>query len=276
VSPASPDGSEEVLPGGLTNAGRVTRVEATVRRPVRDTTPATRALLGHLERAGFEGAPRHLGRDDQGREVLTFVEGEAPIEPYPEWAWTDAALVSVAELLRRYHEAVASFDPTGHTWPRPVPAAFRGRLLCHNDPNLDNVVFSGGRAVALIDFDLAGPGSAVWDVACAVRLWAPLRDPRDAPERLRGRSLGRLKLFADAYGLTTHERGRVPEAVRAAHAWAYDLIQDAVEDGHGAFDRLWNRDGGRGRAERTERWLGANDGPMRQALRPPPLTSRPR
>lgn len=56
------------------------------------------------------------------------------------------ALVSVAELLRRYHEAVTSFEPAGRSWPRPVPAAFGGGLVGHNDPNLDNVVFSGGRA----------------------------------------------------------------------------------------------------------------------------------
>jgi len=58
--------------------------------------------------------------------------------------------------------------------------------VSHNDPNLDNVIFSGDRAVALIDFDLAGPGSAAWDVACAARLWAPLRDESDVPCRLRG------------------------------------------------------------------------------------------
>jgi hypothetical protein len=172
---------EVVLRGGFTNDGLVSRAGATVRRPERPTSPATRALPERLERAGFDGSPRHLGRGEQGREVLSFVDGEAPIEPFPAWALTDEALVSVGELLRGYHDAVASFDPAGHRWPRTVPAAFGGDLLCHNDPNLDNVVFSGGRATALIDFDLAAPGSAVWDVACAVRFWAPLRARRVQP-----------------------------------------------------------------------------------------------
>jgi len=268
VSPARDPDDEIVLPGGLTNEGRVSRVGQTVRRPERETSGATRALLDHLERAGFDGAPRHLGRDGQGREVLTFVEGDVALEPYPEWALSDDALVSVAELLRRFHEAVASFDPAGHGWPRQVPPAFRAGLLCHNDPNLDNVVFREGRAVALIDFDLAGPGSAVWEVACAARLWAPLRDERDMPEALRGRALDRLRLFADAYGLGGRERDRLPVAVRAAHEWAYDVIREAVDDGHAPFGRLW-RGGGRTRAERTARWLAAHDGPMRRALRPP-------
>ena len=117
---------ETLLEGGFTNAGRVTRVGDTVRRPARPTTPATKALLDHLERAGFDGAPRFLGIDDRGREVLSYVPGEAAVEPVPEWAFRDEALVSVAELLRRYHAAAASFDATRHAWPLALPAGFRG------------------------------------------------------------------------------------------------------------------------------------------------------
>jgi hypothetical protein len=267
VTPAPIEGGEVILPGGTTNAGLITRVGDTVRRPARKTSAATRALLDHLERVGFDGAPRHLGTDERGRETLSFVDGEVPIAPYPGWALRDEALVSVAELLRRYHRAVAAFDPSGHTWPRAVPAGYCAGLLCHNDPNLDNVVFSGGRAVALIDFDLAAPGSAVWDVACAARLWAPLREDADVPEPLRGRSLERVRLFADAYGLEAPDRERLPAAVRLAHEWAYDVVREAVDDGHAAFGRLWDGDGGRERAARSTRWLEAHEEPMRKALR---------
>ena len=106
-----------------------------------------------------------LGIDDQGREVLTFVPGDAVTPPYPAWALTDDALRSVAVLLRRYHEAVAGFEPAGHDWPAVAPPEFDEGLACHYDLNLDNVIFRGGRAAALIDFDWANPGSAVWDVA---------------------------------------------------------------------------------------------------------------
>lgn len=270
MSGRSGQDAEVLLHGGITNQGRVSRLGATVRRPERPTSPATRALLLHLERVGFDGAPRHLGRDEQGREVLSFMPGEVPLDPHPDWAFTDAALVSVAELLRRYHDAAASFDPAGHTWPRPVPRAFRGPLVCHNDPNLDNVVFSGGRAVALIDFDLAGPAAPVWDVACAVRLWAPLREERDLPRLARGRVLERLKLFADAYGLPARLRAELPGAARVAHEWAYDIVREAAEDGHAGFGRLWDDDGrGRGRAERTARWLEANRHRLRRSLGEP-------
>src|ERR671914_777397 len=231
------DRGEVVLPGGFTNAGRVTRVGDTVRRPRQPTGAATWALLDHLQRAGFDGAPRFLGVDDRGRETLSFIPGEAAIEPYPGWAFADEALVSVAELLRRYHEAAASFDPAGHTWPDFVPEQFRDGLVSHNDPNLDNVIFSGGVAVGLIDFDLAAPGSAVWDVACAARLWAPLRDARDMPEALRGRALERLRLFIDAYGLPRRDRSRVVDLTIHTHEQCYRVVRAAVDGGDGAFGR---------------------------------------
>jgi len=261
--------TELSLDGGLTNAGLVTRLGATVRRPQRPTSPATHALLDHLERVGFEGAPRFLGVDDRGREILSYIDGAAAIAPLEDWALTDAALVSVAELLRRYHDAVASFDATGHRWPRPVPAAFRGTIVSHNDPNLDNVIFSAGRAIALIDFDLAGPGSVAWDVACAARLWAPLRDEIDVPAQLRGRSLQRLQLFVDAYGLPMRDREKTVDAIIHTHDWGYGVVRDAVADGHRTFARVW-QDGAQSRAERARRWIASHRPQMQDALRLPP------
>ena len=253
------------LPGGLTNAGLVTRIEDTVRRPQGPTSQASHAVLEHLERVGFDGAPRFLGIDDQGREMLRFIPGEAALEPYADWSLTDEALVSVAELLSRYHDAVASFDPGGHLWPDFVPEEFRDGVISHNDPNLDNVIFSDDHAVALIDFDLASPGSAVWDVACAARLWVPLRNERDAPEQTRGRSLERLRIFVDAYGLSSRDRARVVDALIPAHERCYRVVRSALGKGHETFARMWN-DGGQERADRTRRWLGAHDAQMRAVL----------
>lgn len=241
------------LTGGIANGGRVFRIGDTVRRPLRPTSPATEALLRHLHDVGFDGAPRYLGIDRNGREMLSFIPGAAVIRPYPEWALTDAALSSVADLLRRYHEAVSGFVATGLSWPRAVPAAFRDGLVSHNDLNLDNIVFRDGRAVALIDFDLAGPGSRLWDVASAARLWSPLRPDETIDDARRGHALRRLSLFVDRYGLDDAERARVADAVMANHDWSYDIIEDAVEHGHPGFSD-YLRGGAGERAARTRRW----------------------
>lgn len=256
---------EMLLPGGFTNAGRVIRVGDTVRRPWRPTSPSTNALLNHLERVGFDGAPRFLGVDDHGREVLSFVPGQAAIEPLPSWALSDEALVSVAELLRRYHDAVASFDGTRHVWPRPVPAPFRDGIVTHNDPNLDNVIFVDGRAVALIDFDLASPACAPWDVACAARLWAPLRDEQDLPECVRGRTIARLRLFVDAYGMPRVDRERVVDSMVHTHDWCYRVVRAAIAAGHEPFAQMWHG-GGATRALRTRNWIAGHGDAMCTAL----------
>ena len=89
--------TEQPLAGGM-DAGRgVVRVGDTVRRP--GTAAPVRALLRHLEKVGFGGAPRHLGVDGQGRDVLSWIEGDVPVPPYPDWALTDAALESMGRLV---------------------------------------------------------------------------------------------------------------------------------------------------------------------------------
>ena len=258
---------EVLLPGGTTNAGRVSRVGDTVRRPDRASGESTRALLEVVEQRGFPGAPRVLGIDDCGREVLGYIPGRVPIAPTPRWALTDTALWSVAELLRGYHDAAASFDPTGRQWSHAVPERFRDGTIAHNDPALHNVVFRGGRAVALIDFDLAAPGSRAWDLACAARLWVPLRAPEDRPAAARGRMLERLSGFLDAYGASGDQRAELIEALPECHRWCYSIVCAAVAEGHGSFSRLWHDGGGAQCAERTGRWLSQCAPTLRTALR---------
>jgi hypothetical protein len=256
---------EVLLHGGIANDGQVVRVGDTVRRPQRSWSPATHALLLHLEAVGFAGAPRFLGVDAQGREVLSYVAGAAVVPPYPEWGLTDEALVSVAELLRGFHEAVAGFDLQAHAWPLTPPDAFVEGVVSHNDPNLDNVVFRDGRAVALIDFDLAGPGSRAWDVACAARLWAPLRADVDIADSRRGRGLERFRLFVDSYGMDEAQRVQVARGVRENYRWFCELISSSAAGGHEAFANYW-RSVPRERLERTARWLDDGEAAMRTAL----------
>jgi hypothetical protein len=259
-----PEG-EVLLLGGIANHGHVVQVGDTVRRPQRPWSAATHAVLRHLEAVRFDGAPRVLGVDAEGREVLSFVPGTAVVAPYPDWALTDQALVSVAELLRDYHRAVATFDATPYAWPPPPPDAFVGDIVSHNDPNLDNVVFRDGRAVALIDFDLAGPGSRAWDVACAARLWAPLRPDEYITDLRRGRGFERFRLFVDNYGMDDWDRSKVVAGVQKSYEWFYQLIKDHAARGHAAFAEYW-RTVMNERAGVMLRWYDDNESNLRAAL----------
>jgi Ser/Thr protein kinase RdoA (MazF antagonist) len=256
---------ETQLLGGTANRGLVVRVGDTVQRPLRASSTATHALLQHLESAGFKGAPTFLGIDTHGREVLSYLPGESVTAPYPDWSMTDEALDSVALLLRTYHEAVADFRPVGLEWAEPVPPGYVTGLISHNDPNLDNVVFRDGVAVALIDFDLAGPGSELWDVATAVRLWTPLRPDADIHDVRRGRSMARLRRFVDTYGLTEEDRLRLVDAATDNHVWCMDYVRRGAETGHPWFHQRWTT-GESDLTERTNTWFKNQNEVLRQAL----------
>jgi Phosphotransferase enzyme family len=238
-SAAVPGPRDGPMSGGTANRGLVVRVGDTVVRPIAPYWQATHALLAHLSAAGFDGAPRVLAADGD-TEVLTYVEGQAAVPPLPADTLTDAALVSIAGLLRRFHLAVASFDPAGYRWPRPVPARYRTRLVSHNDVYPANLVFRDGRAAGLIDFDLAGPGGAVWDFAAAARSWAPLTDDRDIDDSRQGRALDRFRILLDASGLSRAQRREVAEAIVANHDWTYAIVREAAAAGHPGFADHWH------------------------------------
>jgi aminoglycoside phosphotransferase (APT) family kinase protein len=184
--------------------------------------------------------------------MLTYMDGQAAVLPLTGELLTDAALISVADLLRRYHLAVDSFDPAGYRWPRSVPARFCTGLVSHNDVHPANVIFRHGQAVALIDFDLAGPGGAAWDFAAAARSFAPLQDDRDVTDERQGRALERFRIFLQATGLSQAGRREVAEAVVANHDWTYAIVTEAAAAGHQAFADHWRAVAGS--AARARRW----------------------
>ena len=69
------------------------------------------ALLAHLHAAGFRGAPRPLGIDERGREVLTFVPGTVPWADGFHLLDGDGELRQASRLIREFHDAAAGFTP---------------------------------------------------------------------------------------------------------------------------------------------------------------------
>lgn len=81
---------EQSIGGNLNDA---VRVGGTVRRRAGPWTPAVHALLRFLEREGFD-APRVIGMDERGREILEYIEGEAPTRRIPGYRSSLARLRS--------------------------------------------------------------------------------------------------------------------------------------------------------------------------------------
>jgi hypothetical protein len=256
------------LNGGVANAGAVTRVGAHVLRPSNACTASIHRFLAALRAQGFDGVPEPIGIDTDGRERLAYVEGDVPVPPFPAWAQTDDVLASVADLMRRFHEASRSFDPTGMTWSTEAPDPAGGSIVCHGDVCLENVVFRDGVAVALLDFDFAAPGRTIYDLANMARMCVPVDDdfdaarlgwaPADRPRRLR--------LIADTYGLDRTERGLLFETLGALIQQGGEWVRRKVEAGEPGFVRMWEEMGGMARFDRRREWWAEQQGRFERAL----------
>lgn len=224
------------------------------------------AYLDHLEQAGFDGSPRFLGRDAVGRDVLTFIEGSVPGAVVEPWVLSERLLASVGRLVRRLHEASSDYDPAAEPFPpRPVRQD-DFELVTHLDVTPQNTVVRGGEAVALIDFDLAGPSTRLIDSYNTAMHWVPLRDPFDVGgEWLGADQLRRLRIFADAYGWSAGERRRLAGfgAERADLSWL--RMKHYAEAVGGGWARMW-RDGAGDQIRRRRDWLLGNQSGIAAAL----------
>ena len=260
---------EELLAGGVANAGAVTRVGEHVLRPSNPHSASIHRLLKSLGAAGFDGASVPLGIDDDGRERLVFIEGDVALPPFPAWVQSDDALASVARLMRRFHDAGRRVDPAGSTWSAEMADPEGGPIVCHNDVCLENVVFRDGVAIGLIDWDFAAPGRPLWDLAQCARYCVPIDDgrsatqvgwePADLPRRLR--------LMADAYGLDGPERAVLVTILAGLVAQGGEFVRRRVEAGDPNFIRMWNDVGGLERFDRRRRWWAQHEQEFTAAMR---------
>lgn len=257
-----------------TGVTRVTRVGETVRRPNRPFTSTVQRYLAHLHANGIDFVPEPLGYDDDGREVLSYVDGEAPTEPLPPWATTDEALVRLAEMLRRLHDASQGWAvPPDAVWGSipgsaeviTEPLFTTAELVSHRDYCPGNVIFRNELPTGLIDFDLAQPTTRVADLVNALYWWAPLVDPTDRPPHLREVDvMSRVRLFADSYEMTAAQRAQIaPIAVRRARNSRRTTEHAATVDP--VFRRWWD-EGLRERVPRDEAWITDNARVIADAL----------
>lgn len=223
---------EQPLTSNVTTG--VVRVGGTVRRPVGPWTDAVDALLEHLHAVGFTAAPRPLGRDERGRQVLEYIPGDVGDETgtYPP-----GELKEIGRMLRDLHAALSEFvPPATAAWNRVIPPD-REELICHNDVAPWNLVRSP-RGWVLIDWDAAGPGSRLWDLAYAAQSMAGLRPDRPVPE-----AAARLRAFVDGYGLDDESRPRLADMLGRRARAMYDLLRDGALQQRQPWARIWTEDG---------------------------------
>jgi hypothetical protein len=242
---------EQALPGGFVND--VVRIGGTVRRPAPKNAAFVRRLLRYLEDHQWSAAPQFLGEDEQGREMLTFIDGYVAWElEQPPEVRSEDSLVRVAELVRELHDLTAGTDLTAGA-----------EAVCHNDLSPKNTVYrdlgAGLRPVAFIDWDNATPGERVHDVAHMcwqyLALGPTVTDPPEAARMVR--------VLADAYRLA--ERSTLVDTILWWQDRCWRGIEAAAAAGEPAGIRLC--EAGAARAVRTaQQWTADNRSLFDRAL----------
>ena len=198
--------NEEMLTGG--NVSNVYLSGDTVRRELKPDSPKIHKLLKHLENNGFSYAPKFLGIDEKRREILSFIEGEAGHYPLKEYMWSEDVLIEIAKMLRLYHDSVSDFSFDG-SWESIDNTPQHFEVLCHNDFAMYNIIFDNKRPIGIIDFDVAGPGPRLWDIAYTLYTCVPLsrfylsetgEKVYYNPLKHANRIKQRVRLFFESYG----------------------------------------------------------------------------
>lgn len=212
------------LTGGRLTQG-VVRIGDTVRRKASASSAVTATLLQLLERHGYAGAPRYLGQDEEGRDILTFVEGWVPARFQ---RWSNNQVAAVGALLRVLHDITHGSTLAAHD-----------DVVCHHDPGPNNFVFRDGVPAVLIDFDTAAPGSRLEDIGYAAWTWCIASKYDDAR-----RQAEQVRVLVDAYGLSAPQRHAVVDATleqqtRNVRFWAEASV--AVTNQQRAERITWSR-----------------------------------
>ncbi|MFD6443991.1 aminoglycoside phosphotransferase family protein [Promicromonospora sp. NPDC060204] len=147
--------------------------------------------LTALERLGYPYAPtplrpyapRYLGRASDGRDCLSYIEGVTTTHPSER---AETSYARGGAMLRRLHEVTHGTALAGD-----------GECLTHRDPGPFNTVFRDGEPVAFIDWDTAGPGEALSDLAYLAWTWR-IQAIGNVPVPDQAR---RLRQVRDGYGL---------------------------------------------------------------------------
>ena len=227
----------EILHGGRER--KIAKAADKVIRPAGPATPHIHAALSFMHENGFTFVPKPYGITEDGREILSFVEGTVYNDSFPDEIRTDEVLMEAASLLRRYHDVIQRYMSklTGNeTWT--LPARAPAEVLCHGDIAPYNTTVIDGHIHGIIDFDLLHPGPRLWDLAYAVYRWVPFVSPDNADyqggldEQLR-----RLRLFVDTYDLHESERQQLPDRMIQRLQYLVDFMTSQADNGNEDFQK---------------------------------------
>jgi thiamine kinase-like enzyme len=236
---------QEVLDGGWGKDSKPVKIGPTVHRQPSEQSSYVHQVLQLLERVNFEWAPRFLGMDEQGREVLSFIDGYVPHgQEVPQQTWSLETMQDVFHHIRQLHDLTSGSE-----------LAKGQECICHGDLSYANTVYRDGKAIAFIDWDWAHPGQRIDDVAYGFLEYLSIGEFEGG-----GAPAERARLSSElayAYGLDTSQRRAIPARMLDLLLGTRDKQLQAVKKGSPSAIRLAEA-GVSGHMLKRHAWLQAN------------------
>lgn len=248
--------TEIPIQGGRLNRGRLIRLGDHVLRPVEEDA-AIEQLIIEVGKV-FSGIPAAFGRDRKGRLKLEWIEGESAENFDEDDERSRTRLLSVGALLRELHDSTASIATGKAASSRDSldPSGLR-EVICHGDAGPGNIVFRDGRAFALIDWEMAAPGRRSWDLATALRYWAPFRNPANKkPAELLLNPMQRAQWILDGYSASDELRSQAVRLLLTNQRIQSEYVIGRIRSRGAAVYDEWVSKGGIRRLELDDAWLG--------------------
>ena len=248
--------NEIPISGGRLNRGRLVRSGDFLLRPADEAVEVEQVIIevGKV----FGGAPKTFGRDSHGRLKLEWIEGESADAFQGDDEQSKSLLHSVGALLRDLHDSTEgavtkrisafrdSLDPSGIQ-----------EVVCHGDAGPGNIVLRDGVAFALIDWEMASFGRRSWDLATALRYWAPFRNPENKkPVELLLDPLQRAEWVLDGYSTSDNLRLETVRLLPLNRKVQAEYVIDRIKARGQAVYEKWVANGGIRRLALDDAWLG--------------------
>jgi Phosphotransferase enzyme family len=254
------------VPGAGLRPGRVVRVGDSVRRAAGPWSSSVQGVLRFLREQGVSVVPEPLGTDSAGREVLAFIEGRDQGWPFIPEILSDDGAERLGALAERLRAALRRYPcPADARWQFAEGPPGPGQAVQHGDLGPWNLLWSSdGQVAGVLDWELAGPASPLYDTGYLAWFTVPLMDD----DRARARGFPRppdrtARLNAFARGTQLPAGDVVRAALRAQQEYAQRILAIAAEPWatfrrlgfheNAAVDGEWTRARFRGHLARAAR-----------------------
>jgi Phosphotransferase enzyme family len=204
----------------------------TVRRPAGPWTPSVQRVLRYLRAQGIGIVPEPRGIDSSGREVLAYIQGRDQGAPFIPEILADDGAERLGQLAAQLRAALSRYPcPADARWQSGEGPPGPGQAVQHGDLGPWNLLWGGdGQITGVLDWELTGPASPLYDTGHLAWFTVPLMD--DARARARGfpRPPGRLaRLNAFARGTRLPVSEVLDAALQAQQEYARRIITRPAE-----------------------------------------------